>query len=202
MNAEQTVFPRQCVRIKRDGHRCGKRPVAGLTVCNKHGAAAPHMREKGRRNVARETALQRATKEIAEQGLPDRTPLEHLEAVLEADARAFAVWDAACGQLVAEDGEESTLLGRDKHDALSIHPYVQERNAAASRWARSSKYALDAGVSQRRVEIERERAELMAGALRATLASLGLSEDLIRQGLAELGANLRRLSPAPPTIDG
>lgn len=135
-----------------------------------------------------------------------RTPLEHLEAVLEQDARAFAVWDLAVAQLT-EGG--STLLGKNRHGEQAIHPYVSERNAAAQRWARTAKYALDAGVSKRRVEIEQERAHLMAAALRATLAAPDLALDPARQarGLALLGEHLRRLTagttPAePPLIEG
>jgi hypothetical protein len=119
-------------------------------------------------------------------------PLEHLEAVLAEDARAFALWDAACELLV---GEGSTLLGRDSKGAEAIHPYVQERNAAAQRWARTSKYALDAGVSLKRVEIERDKANLLAGAMKATLAALGLSPEVQTRGLELLGEQLRRLGP-------
>ena len=193
---EQTIFPNQCVRVRKDGTRCKMRPIVGGTVCYRHGGAAPGIRAKAERRVAAQNAIAAATREIERLGLPDRTPLEHLEAVLEADARSFAIWNAACAALV-EDGD--TLLSRDKHDALSIHPYVDERNKAAQRWARSSKYALDAGVSQRRVEIEREKAEMMSNALRAALSTLGLTEDQTRAALAALATNLRAFE-RPPDI--
>jgi hypothetical protein len=129
---------------------------------------------------------------VERRGIPDRTPLEHLEAVLAEDARAFAVWDAACSTLIDEG---STLLGKNRHGEEQIHPYVTERNQAAQRWARTSKYALDAGVSERRVRIEEEKATLMATALRATLAALGLSAGLQQKGLAILAQQLRQLDP-------
>lgn len=152
------------------------------------------------RRVDRETALQVAARRLEEAGpaAAGRTPLEHLELVLEEDARAFALWDAAVSYLTEEGG---TLLGRNRHGEEAIHPYVDERNKAAQRWARTAKYALDAGVSQRRVEIEQERAALMAAALRATLAALGLDPQTQARGLQLLGEHLRRLAGTTPAPD-
>lgn len=177
---------------KSTGRQCGRNAHPGAQVCVKHGAAAPQVREAARRRRDTETALQWASAELERQGTPDRTPLEHLGAVLEQDARAFALWDLACQTLTSEG---STLLGKNKHGEELIHPYVTERNQAAQRWARTSKYALDAGVSQRRVQIEQDKANLMASALRATLAALGLSAEKQQQGLTILGERLRQLGP-------
>jgi hypothetical protein len=118
--------------------------------------------------------------------------LEHLEAVLEEDARAFAIWNLAC-QVLTDEG--STLLGKNRHGEEQIHPYVIERNQAAQRWARTSKYALDAGVSERRVRIEQDRANLMATVFRGALVGLGLSAELQQRGLSLLGEQLRQLGP-------
>ena|ERR1700677_920887 len=183
----------RCTAHNKDGSRHKLPAIAGSSVCFRHGGAAPQVKRAAERRLATQTALQWATKEIEAKGLPNRTPLEHLEQVLEEDARAFAIWDAACSTLVEDDG--STLLGKDRHGQEVIHPYVTERNQAAQRWARTSKYALDAGVSQRRVEIEQERATLMATALKATLSALGLSAQVQQQGLSILGQQLRQLAP-------
>lgn len=187
----------QCVWIHKEGHprageRCDNAPIKGGTICHKHGGKAPQVRAAAERRLERQSAIAWATKEIEAKGLPNRTPLEHLEKVLEEDARTFAIWNAACEALV-DSG--STLLGVDRHGMEAIHPYVPERNQAAQRWARTSKYALDAGVSQRRVEIEQERANLIAAACRATLAALGLSAEVQQQGLSILGQQLRQLTP-------
>jgi hypothetical protein len=157
-----------------------------------HGGMAPQTIAAARRRKDQQSALQWATQELERKGVPDRTPLEHLEQVLEEDAKAFAVWDMACSVLTDEG---STLLGKNRHGEEQIHPYVIERNQAAQRWARTSKYALDAGVSQRRVQIEQDRANLMAQALRGTLAALGLSAELQQRGLSILGQQLRALGP-------
>jgi hypothetical protein len=183
----------QCSAIsKRSGKQCRGPAIDGATVCRLHGGSAPQVKKAAARRLATQTALQWATQELESAGLPDRTPLEHLEAVLEEDARAFALWDLACETLVVEG---STLLGKNKHGEELIHPYVVERNQAAQRWARTSKYALDAGVSERRVQIEQDRANLIATAMRATLAALGLSAEVQQQGLSILGQKLRQLGP-------
>ena len=106
-------------------------------------------------------------------------PLEHLEKQLAEDARAFAVWDAACAGLV--NGEKPPGY------------FVDERNKAAERWARLSKYAIDAGVPPEKVErtrMQAERARLIADALQATLANLDLSDDLRREALRLVAENL------------
>jgi hypothetical protein len=183
----------QCSAVsKRSGRQCKGQAIEGATVCRLHGGSAPQVRRAAERRLATQSALQWATERLEHDGVPDRTPLEHLEAVLEQDARAFALWDAACSVLVEEG---STLLGKNRHGEEQIHPYVLERNEAAKRWARTAKYALDAGVAERRVQIEQDKANLMATALRATLARLGLDATKTQQGLVYLGEELRQLAP-------
>lgn len=191
----------QCTaHAKSSGRQCTRAAIIGGRVCYVHGGGAPQTIAAARRRRDTETALQWASRELVRTGYPSRTPLEHLEAVLEEDARAYALWDTAVRMLVDEGGEDGDLLGENRHGEAAIHPYVDERNKAATRWARTSKYALDAGVSQKRVEIEQQRAELMATALRATLGALGLDAKTVQRGLTILGEQLRRLGPG--TIEG
>jgi hypothetical protein len=187
----------QCTATAKSTRKqCKRHAHPGTNVCVKHGAAAPQVLAAARRRREQQTALQWAKQELVRQGVPNRTPLEHLEAVLEEDARTYAMWRLACDLLITEGDR---LLATNRHGEQLIHPYVEERNKAAQRWARTSKYALDAGVSQKRVEIEQERAELMAQALRATLSALGLSAEAQQRGHVILAQQLRRLSPAAGT---
>jgi hypothetical protein len=160
-----------------------------------HGGGSPQVRKKANERLARQTALQVAQKELDKAGNVTKTPLEHLEAVLAEDARTYAIWTLACESLQAE-GNELTIQNR--HGELMSHPYLEERNKAATRWARTSKYALDAGVSAKRVAIEQQKAEMMAAALRATFTVLTREFDLPlglpERGLAVLGGELRRLN--------
>jgi hypothetical protein len=186
----------QCVRIKKNGARCELSPMHGATVCHKHGGKAPQIIAAARRRREEQTALQWAAQELAQHGYPDRTPLEHLEQVLEEDARAYALWAAACGLLIDEGGD---LLGENRHGEQQIHPYVDERNKAATRWARTSKYALDAGVSQKRIEIEQQRAEVIVGAVKAALMLLArefnLDAAFQQRGVIVIAEMLRNLGP-------
>lgn len=194
----------RCTAHNKDGSRHKQPAIAGSTVCYRHGGAAPQVKAAANRRLAQQTALQWAQQELDRVGVSERTPLEHLEASLERAAQNFALWDLACRSLLgdsygtgAEEGSlASQLVGRDRHGQLAIHPYVQERDQALQQWARISKYALDAGVSQRRVQIEQERANLIAVALRSTLAALGLTPELQQQGLTLLGERLRALPSA------
>jgi hypothetical protein len=73
-----------------------------------------------------------------------------------------------------------------------------------AQWARISKFALDAGVAERRVRILQQQGELMIGAAQAMMAHLqaqyGLQPAAAAEGLKVLGEQLRRLGPG--TIDG
>ncbi len=190
---------KRCVRVKRNGEPCKLPPVRNATVCHKHGGKAPQVLAAARRRRETESALQWASKELAARGLPDRTPLEHLESVLEQDARTYALWSLAC-ELLSSEGDP--LLGTNRHGEQQIHPYIEERNKAAQRWARTSKYALDAGVSQKRVEIEQQRAELMVAAFKGALALLArefsLDAAFQQRGVSVIADQLRRLGPGTP----
>lgn len=197
----QTVLRRQCVHVHPAGHpkagqRCELPPIRGGTVCHKHGGKAPQVVRAAQRRLAQQTVLQRARAELERLGTPDRDPLDHLEAALEQAARLYALADLACEFLVAEGG---TLTSTDRHGQVVGHPYVAERAQALNQWARISKYALDAGVAERRVEIIKEQGELMVAAARAALSGLqakyGLTPQVVTDGLRMLGEQLRRLGP-------
>lgn len=172
------------------GPRCRRQATPGTTVCVKHGSTAPAVKAAAARRLETQTALQWAKRELERTGVEGRTPLEHLEASLEEAARTYAVWELCCETLVQE--QRSGLMGRDRHGQLAIHPYVTEKDAALDRWARISKYALDAGVAERRVKILQEQGELMASALRAVVGRLELSASAERQALAWLGEELQK----------
>lgn len=182
--------PLRCVARNRKGERCRHRAIAGGTVCHNHGGAASQVKAAAARRLETQTALQWAKRELERTGVEGRTPLEHLESSLEEAARTYAVWELCCETLVQE--QRSGLMGRDRHGQLAIHPYVSEKDAALDRWARISKYALDAGVAERRVKILQEQGELMASALRAVVGRLELSATAERQALAWLGEELQK----------
>src|ERR1039458_2033946 len=78
--------------LRRSG-RCRRAAISGGTVCPTHGGQLPVVKRAAAARVVAQTALQNASAMLAASGIPDRTPLEHLEAVLGEDARAFALWD-------------------------------------------------------------------------------------------------------------
>lgn len=184
---------RQCTAIKRSGDRCKRSAIKGGTVCSTHGGKAPQVLAAAQRRLDRGTALQWAQGQLSEAGTPDLDPLEHIEAALSTAAGEVALFRLARQWVVDQGG---SLLGKDRHGQQVIHPYQTELAQAETRWARVAKYALDAGVAQKRVEIKQAEALIYAEALRGTLAALGLSPEMQQKGFSLLGEQLRRLGPA------
>ncbi len=175
----------QCAAHARSGAQCKRSAVQGATVCRYHGGAAPQVRRAAARRLDTQTALQWAHSELERRGLPDRDPREHLEAVLEEAARTYAL-RALAVELLESEGNSLTV--RNSRGEETMHPYVQDKNAALALWNRAAKYAEDAGVAQKRVKIAQDQAQQLADLNRAALASA----EVQSQALAALAAEMRR----------
>ncbi len=172
--------------------RCLKAAIAGGAVCPTHGGATGHIKAAAKRRVERDTALRYAEAELDRLGLPDRDPLEHLEAALDESARLYALADLECRWKV-DRGE--TLTSTDRHGALVEDPAVSNRRLCLTQWTRAAKQALDAGVAQKRVAIAHREGELFATAWTAVIErarAQGLAEGLAAQLGPWLAQELQR----------
>lgn len=75
------------------------------------------------------------------------------------------------------------LLAFNREGMVTPHPFVDEYHKALDRRAKFAKLAIDAGVEERRVEIEEEKGRQVAAVIKAVLADLGhdLAADDVRK---------------------
>lgn len=180
--------------------------MRGATVCGKHGGMAPNVRKR---------AIVRA--ELAEWGLADTTedPGELLLRLVAQSARRAAYYaellrqqqerDAETtgvaqglaelprelrgliGFKIAAAGKDGDLYAAEEAIRGLVVLEAQERD----RCARFAKLALDAGIAERQVRLAEQQVDMVAAALSAAIAELGLSERQQREARAGVARHLR-----------
>lgn len=199
---------------KATGDACRNAPVSGTTVCRRHGAA------KGTRIRAaadRRVAQVRLDGEIGQLldlvDIPNQHPLDGLlEAVHRAGnmARAFEVLVRQLDEQPAVEVEidEGPRGGETRRTIVTNNPLYGPDHlgdgkphvlvAELARWtelhAKASKLALDAGIDERKLAIDRGQAEILAGVIRALVNRIDL--DVIRQLLDAMPADARATGEA------
>lgn len=139
------------------GKRCRNYPIRGGTVCRYHGGSAPQVRAAAERRKLREeagTAAMRMLRQIGADPSPDRPPVEHLLDEL----RQAALVSEWLGQRAVLDGPTGPLW----------EVWERERD----RRAKLAKFAVDAGLDERRVAVAEGQAMMLAGAIRAVLTAM------------------------------
>lgn len=199
----------RCVRVKRDGDRCGGWRVKGTTLCSKHGGMAPQIRAAGERREA----LARVERMAVAAGT-DMDPLEHLLDSLYRSYRLVCVYGVMVSAIdaVAEDeaAANETLRGelgysentneRDSDELIvwsndrllalnskgeaQLHPYQQAYERAIERHGKLAKLCIDVGISERQMAIAEGQAQQLAAVVAAILTDLG--HDLTEPGVREV----------------
>lgn len=172
----------------RGGGPCGKYPVTGLTVCEKHGGHSPQSKAK----TARVRAEQAAAREVARLGRKvDTHPAEALIDLVHWTAGEVAYWRDKVVDLEEAGGVKALTWGVTKHEkgfqkGESINVKTREAGPnvaysmlvdASNRLAAYSAAALRAGVDERRVRLAEAQGALVAQAIRAVLDKLNLTPD-------------------------
>lgn len=202
----------RCTAHNSRGQRCGKPRVKGATVCATHGGSAPQVRRAAEVRAAKLDAHAKAERMVARAGV-DADPIEHLLDSLHRAAALVEVWGQMVADLdnaaeVDVDGRPGAIRGEigyrvadadsndelnvvaadrmmalNRHGEAQVHPYVTEYQQALDRRAKYAKLAIDAGVEERRVEIEQEKGRQVAAVIQAVLADLGhdLAADDVRR---------------------
>ncbi len=208
----------RCAGHRGDGAPCGKRPIRGGTVCATHGGSAPQVKAAAARRLE-ERALEGSIGQLIELHRPDLVDVDPHQALLEVVADTYA-WRKALwllvGDLVAKGGHSFAMVGEGTADgrlALEYvpadpaglwgpdhqgnakpHVLVGMLHAATDEHLKACKYAIDAGIEERRVRLAEGTAEAIAGVLRAMAA--GVLELLGRLGGAkELVASIEEQMP-------
>ena len=181
------VHPKGChAHTTRDGTRrpCGAPATTGLTVCFRHGGATPTAKAK----AARAKTEIRAAREVARLGVKITThPAEALIDLVHWTAGEVAYWRDVVTQLERDGGHQALTWGVTRikeggDDAGTTqeakpHAAYLMLTQASDRLASYATAALKAGVDERRVALAERHGNLVAGAIRAILADLGLSPE-------------------------
>lgn len=209
---------RRCVWTRAEtGKRCEAWAIRGGTVCSAHGGRAPQVKKGAEQRLA----IAEAQRMVGLAGV-DQHPIEHLLYALYRAAQLERVWsvmlaglddasiesmrDSVRGELHysvhhLETHDElgvtspEMLLGFNKDYEAQLHPFVLAHERALDRLAKIAKLCADAGVDERRVQIEKQRAAVMADVFRAVFAAaaLGLSAAKQREAMVIAAQELRGL---------
>lgn len=195
----------------RSGKRCRRWPVIGADVCPTHGGRAPQVKAAAERRRAA-AAIERELGQLAEFRAAGTAtdPIETLLRLLD-QSRARADLYAELLQRQYDIAERNQVEADLPPGiaALIGHKYGITRDGGAlpieeavralvgleaderDRCARYAKLALDAKVDERMTTLHETQAALVADALGAVLADLGLSHDQQRTARASLARHLR-----------
>ena len=188
---------RNCVATaKSTGKPCKAQAIKGAKVCRVHGGAAPQVQAAARRRIAERDLLRYAAERMAKDpqtGEPP-DPQQVLEDLIDEERGVLRFWGIVMEEMIA-GGDSLTTI--NKHGEQVIKPQVGQRNDASLRLARIAKYGLDGNLSERRLQIEEEKAHLVLQATRAALArkALGLPPELQQDIVRSIGQELRQLGP-------
>ena len=175
---EPRAHPRCSARC-RDGSACSNRPMRGGKVCRMHGGAAPQVRATSERRT-RQAAAERS---VATYGLPrDIDPaaalLEEVHRtaghvawlagkVAELDDEAL-VWGTA---EIAEKGA-TEFPGTDTKESARPSVWLDLYHRERAHFVKVSKAALDAGVSERLVQLAEQQGTMLAEVMRRSADAL------------------------------
>jgi hypothetical protein len=183
----------QCTSTaKSTGERCTSTAIVGGYVCDKHGGRARQVREAANRRLMRSELDGKLTWTLGELEVEaaGRGPTEVL---LDAVARAHAMVQVM-GAMVADLAPED-MTRTDRYDRVHPAVWLVEYDKWLTTAAKASKLALDAGVAERLVQVEQEKARLIVDVFRQVFEDplLGLSEDQKRAAGQLAGRALRAL---------
>lgn len=176
---------------------CGGHRIRGLDVCRMHaGTDGATARAKGERRLALDRAIGLVGQLADELGLVvSADAADSTATLLEAVARARQM-ARVCDELVAG---LTDVAGPDHLGDLRTHPYVELQRHWNAEAAKVSKAALDAGISERQMQLAEAHVRTMAAAFRAfvvhlvdALVAAGADVELVRRVVGEQAPALMR----------
>lgn len=202
-------FMTQCTATARTtGKQCNQWAIQGATVCRTHGGLAPQVRDKATRRLAAMHLQARVDKGLdglladLEIDAAGRGPTAVLLDVVHRSYAVVQVLGAIVGALTVPDPTAAPggypadalydrALNGDGRPHVALALYEQWLDKAA----KVAKMALDAGVSEKLVQIEQEKGRLVAQIIAAVIDSpdLGLSDDKRQIGRQIAATHLRMI---------
>jgi hypothetical protein len=159
---ENDFDPTRCRgTVRSTGRQCRKYPIAGGTVCIKHGGAAPQVRHAAKRRVVNANAAAL----VARSGYdPVADPVE---ALLDTAGEMIALKDALADQVARL--QDVTVTDRTGVESVSAVLAAYERGL--DRLARTLVAINRLGIMERHVSIEEAKLQMMADAVRRAVYS-------------------------------
>ncbi len=219
----------KCVRVKRNGEPCEAWAIKGTSLCRTHGGKAPQIQAAARRREALTRAqrmvelagvdmdpiqhlldsLHRAATLVNVWGImvaslddsgaewSDRT--KELRGSLTYHAPSDR--DRAKNDAILRVTSNEPLLGFSHSGEARIHPFVVQYEAALERRAKFAKMCIDAGVSERQIQLAERMGEQLSMLFERTMSAIvGLS---VEQRLQAATAYAREIAVLErPAIDG
>lgn len=202
----------QCTATARSGDQCRRASTPGATVCHFHGGAAPQVKRAAARRLALGRAMGEAGRLLDELGSISAESADPTVTILEAVARArqmALLFDELVAGLETKakasivDGEvvvsSQGIVGPDHLGDLRVHPYVELQRHWNGEAAKVAKAALDAGISERQMQLAEANVRRMAAAFRAfvvhlvdALVAAGLPAEQLRAVVGEQAPALMR----------
>lgn len=183
--------PRRCHVIKKNGEQCGRWAIKGGRVCGAHGGDTPAVRRAARRRLQREQLERKVVELLQDLDLDvdqDASPADVLSSAVGRAADMARMLEVIVGQLAIWNGWETARVDGDPvpvrveqaaawfgPDHLSDgapHVATEMLRQWNEQAAKLAKWALDAGLEERRVRVAEEQGRQLADVLRATVAAL------------------------------
>lgn len=210
---------RRCTATSRSGERCKRWAIKGGRVCRSHGGAAPQVRAAAERRLEQDRIAGEVSELLDRFDIPDEHPLEGLISVVRSTGRMMRALESLVRSLdlrpdvlvdVVGDGLErggdtglrfettnDPLYGPDHKGDGKPHVLVEMWRTWSEQYARVCKLALDAGVDERRLQMEAAEVDtLYAATMKALMAAevSSAQQNVFAQALA---AELRGESMPP-----
>lgn len=157
-----------CTAKRHDGQPCRARAIKGGRVCFKHGGNLPRVKEAGRFRLRRDKAQQEALERLRAEKAGRVETINEMDR-LAAEAIAFK-------DVVREHLEELEEIRYKGNTGEQLRAEVALYERALDRCNTILATNLKLGIAEKRAELDKQKAILVAAAIRAVLARLELSD--------------------------
>lgn len=185
----------------REGQRCERYRVTGLTVCRVHGGGTTQAVEAGRRRAAAEQMEQRARKIMETYGRKiETTAVEALLDEVKWTAGHVAWLRERVAELETRELEWNTIRVKEGGDDRGVTEeatpsvWIKLYQTERAHLVKVCTAAISAGIEERRVRLVEAQGKLVADAIRNILLDLNLSEEQQGQAYTIVRRHLRALS--------
>jgi hypothetical protein len=168
----------QCTHIKKDGERCKRYSIKGGTVCTTpgHGGTLPRVRTAAQFRIARDKKQQEALERLKAQGASRVEVIEELDRL----AAEAIVWKDLCREAM----EELWHLGQIRYEGQTgeqLRAEIALFERMLDRCFNVLAGMVKLNIAEKKVELDKQKAILVAMAIREILRRLDLTIEQQRR---------------------